>query len=451
MELPNYFLADLPDASTLTPQLITDACQTLKQNRAKYLAREATEDLIQLVASLAREWLDPNFLYRKLVLEKGPAQTGFSPQTLATGLDHFFAQITSESLHALIHQDLGSVRRLEDFVATEPERRQNRSSIARGPELLVHITGGVLPNPTLTSVILGLLLRSAQFVKCATGTSFIPRIFAHSLYAAHPKLGACLEIAEWKGGTAALETALFAEANCLTATGTDETLGEIRSRVPAPIRFVGYGHKLSFAYVTREALEKPDKLVASLADDVTAWNQLGCLSPHAVWVETGGAIDADQLASQLANELHLREQTNPRGPIPPEVAAAITSRRMVYQVRATSDGSTKIWVSDNSTAWTVVHDTSPEFPTSCLNRFIHVKPVDNLDHFLRNLEVLRDRISTVGLAAPTVRVQELAGRFAEIGVTRVCRAGQMQNPPLSWRHDGRPTLGDLVTWTDIEF
>src|SRR5687767_14865025 len=99
MELPNYFLADLPDASTLTPQLITGACQTLKQNRAKYLAREATEDVIQFVASLAREWLDPNFPYRKLVLEKGPAQTGFSPQTLAAGLDHFFAQITSESLH----------------------------------------------------------------------------------------------------------------------------------------------------------------------------------------------------------------------------------------------------------------------------------------------------------------------------------------------------------------
>jgi hypothetical protein len=26
----------------------------------------------------------------------------------------------------------------------------------------------------------------------------------------------------------------------------------------------------------------------------------------------------------------------------------------------------------------------------------------------------------------------------------------MQNPPMGWRHDGRPTLGDLVTWTDWE-
>ena len=36
------------------------------------------------------------------------------------------------------------------------------------------------------------------------------------------------------------------------------------------------------------------------------------------------------------------------------------------------------------------------------------------------------------------------------GVTRVCPLGQMQNPPLTWRHDGRPALGDFVTWVDWE-
>jgi hypothetical protein len=40
--------------------------------------------------------------------------------------------------------------------------------------------------------------------------------------------------------------------------------------------------------------------------------------------------------------------------------------------------------------------------------------------------------------------------LAHWGVTRVCPIGQMQNPPLGWRHDGRPTLGDLVTWMDWE-
>ena len=49
--------------------------------------------------------------------------------------------------------------------------------------------------------MLGLLTRSAQFVKCARGTSLLPRLFAHSIYEVEPKLASCLEIAEWPGGT----------------------------------------------------------------------------------------------------------------------------------------------------------------------------------------------------------------------------------------------------------
>jgi hypothetical protein len=80
-----------------------------------------------------------------------------------------------------------------------------------------------------------------------------------------------------------------------------------------------------------------------------------------------------------------------------------------------------------------------------------VKPVADFEDLPKVLEPVRGQISTVGLAAPMARAQKLALRFANFGATRICRAGQMQNPPLAWRHDGRPSLGDLVTWTDIEF
>src|SRR5450432_2079229 len=99
-------------------------------------------------------------------------------------------------------------------------------AILNAPEFQVHIAAGNIPNPALLSIAFGLLTRSAQFVKCSSGSSFLSRLFAHSIYEADPKLGACLEVAEWRGGNAALETALFAEADCVTATGSDETLDE---------------------------------------------------------------------------------------------------------------------------------------------------------------------------------------------------------------------------------
>src|SRR5688572_26510415 len=38
LNLPNYFLADLPPEATLSPAMLTEACFTLKRNREQYLA-----------------------------------------------------------------------------------------------------------------------------------------------------------------------------------------------------------------------------------------------------------------------------------------------------------------------------------------------------------------------------------------------------------------------------
>ncbi len=452
MNLPNYFLADLPPEATLTAPMITEACQTLRRNREAYLAPRSTHSLIELLCGVAENWLQSEYPFRKLALEQGPAATGFSRETLANGLDAFFKQVTPENFRSLLIQELGHEHRLEKIVSTSAEERQLRGAIACGPELLVHIAAGNLPNPAFMSLALGLVLRSAQFMKCASGASFLPRLFAHSIYDEDRKLGSCLEIAEWRGGNTALEDALFVEAECVTATGGDETLATIRQRVPARSRFVGYGHRVSFGYVAKEALTSfnTKKVIARAATDVVAWNQLGCLSPHVIYVEPGGTVAAEHFAEMLAEELARREEVEPRGPLPTEAAATIVSRRGFYEVRAAHSPDTKFWRSENSTAWTVVYESDPRFQLSCLNRFVYVKSVPDLKTALESADAVHGKVSTVGLAAPEGKALELAIQLARWGATRVCPLGQMQNPPLTWRHDGRPALGDLVTWTDWE-
>jgi hypothetical protein len=289
-------------------------------------------------------------------------------------------------------------------------------------------------------------------MKCASGASCLPRLFAHSIYEADPKLGACLEIAEWRGGNVALESVLFAEADCVTATGSDEALAAIRSRVPENARFLGHGQRVSFGLVTRQALrqEAIADLVARVAEDVIAWDQNGCLSPQAIYVEERGAVESDKFAALLAAELMQREAAAPRGRISMEASAAIASRRSIYEALAAYRGDVKLWQSQNSTAWTVVFEHEVRFHFSPLNRFVFVKPVPDLAAVLQGVDELRGRVSTVAVAGPPDRFQELAPQLARWGVTRICRPGQMQYPPLTWRHDGRPALGDLVTWTDLE-
>jgi hypothetical protein len=455
--------------------MITEACQTLKRNRERYLASRSTEQLIQTLSDVAEGWLQPENRFRKLALEHAGVQASacssdtlkrelqqggvlgpaFSRATLEKGLDNFFRQLTTENLEALLEQELGDAISVTGEAVVTHHASRIRRHFWRGPEFLVHVAAGNIPNPALMSIVLGLLTRSAQFAKCASGSAFLPRLFAHSLYDADPKLGACLEIAEWRGGNVDLETALFAEADCVTATGSDETLAAIRARLPVKTHFLGYGHRVSFGFVDSAVLHGScaRQIVSQAADDVVAWNQLGCLSPHVIYVASGGKVLPDQFAELLADELERREQTEPRGELAAEHAAVIASRRAFYEVRAAAHAEgteTLMWHSRNSTAWTVIYETDPRFQLSCLNRFVYVKGVKDLQEMLQNAESVRDQVSTVGIAAPERKTHELAEQLARWGVTRVCPLGRMQNPPLTWRHDGRPALGDMVTWTDME-
>lgn len=452
MNLPNYFLADLPPEAVLTEALVLEACLTLKRNRLQYLQNRSTANIIKVLTTVGEAWLKKDNPFRQKALTEGPQQTGFSAATLERGIDDFFSQLTEENLELLLTQELGHSKRMDSFVAGKEERIGDRSSLTCGPELLVHIAAGNLPNPTWMSMVLGLMVRSSQFIKCARGASFLPRLFAHSLYDEDNKLGACFELAEWRGGELELEHALFQEAQCVTATGSDKALAHIRSRLPLHTRFLGYGHRVSFGYVTREMMSDwtLGPLIRNIVDDVVAWNQLGCLSPHIIYVEKDGALEPLRLAQDLSVALAEREQAEPRGPLDTETAAAIHSRRAFYEIRAAHLPGTEMWCSENSTDWTVIFENDPAFQLSCLNRFIYVKEVNDVEELLRTLEPVRHQVSTVGLAAPETTAQKLATRFARWGVSRICPLGRMQKPPLTWRHDGRPALGDLVTWTDWE-
>ena len=207
MNLPDFYLADLPPEAVLSPKMIADACHALKRNREKFLAARPTNEIVKILCEVAAEWQQPENKFRKLALELGPQQTGFSKATLARGLDDFFRHFTPENFAALLAQEFSDAVNVTSDrcgVKTEVSPPPHASLLThhfwRGPELLVHITAGNLPNPALMSMTLGLLTRSAQFVKCASGASLLPRLFAHSIYELDRKLGACLELAEWRGG-----------------------------------------------------------------------------------------------------------------------------------------------------------------------------------------------------------------------------------------------------------
>ena len=151
-----------------------------------------------------------------------------------------------------------------------------------------------------------------------------------------------------------------------------------------------------------------------------------------------------------AEELEARNEAMPRGPIPKKEAAAISTARRFYKIREANNAGAMLWESADTTDWTVVYEDEKQFQRSPLNRFIFIKPIEHIEEALHVLEPIRESVSTIGLAASEARMRELALPLAKWGVPRICAIGQMQRPPLAWRHDGRPPLGELIHWTDLE-
>ncbi len=94
MNLPDYFLADLPPEAELTPAMIAAACDTLNRNCKKFLQPRSTGDVIKVLCEVGAGWLRPDNPFRRFALAQGPAATGFSEPVLRRGLEDFFRRFT---------------------------------------------------------------------------------------------------------------------------------------------------------------------------------------------------------------------------------------------------------------------------------------------------------------------------------------------------------------------
>ena len=180
------------------------------------------------------------------------------------------------------------------------------------------------------------------------------------------------------------------------------------------------------------------------------YDQQGCLSPQLIYIEEGGAVTPKEFAALLATGLAHWQTELPRGPVSPEVSTTIRRVRDEAEWQALAGKDIALHASPNGTDWTVVYDADPTFVQSPLYRTIRVKPLRNIAQLSGILDTWRPYLEAVGVAAGPERMATLADTLGALGVSRVCPIGTMQRPPLSWRHGGRPRVGDLVRWVGVE-
>lgn len=414
------------ELSDMTPAALASTIAKLRGARGALVAR-STESIVAAITDVVDAWLVPQSTWWARAERELTDTTGFSPAMLSYALPTMLEPLRAGALAGLL--------------AAQVQSR-------RGPALIVHILPGNMPGLAAIPAALSLAIGSTALLKAGRGDRVFPALFAASIGERDAELGASVAACYWPGGARGCEDVALAAADLVVASGDDATISDLAGR--ARSRFIGHGHRVSFAVVTREVVADgtcAQRAAEQLAEDVALWDQRGCLSPQLCFVE--GTIDAAcRFGELLASALRPLAQRLPPARLSEAERLAVRRFRDEAEWRGLGGERTALFALEGEGDGTVVVEPAPVFRPTPLCRSLRVQPVADLSVLSGALAPVRAVLEGAGLAAPPRRRPEMAEWLAARGVHRVCALGAMQRPPLDWQQGGRPRVGDWVMELD---
>ena len=409
----------------MKPDAIRARLAVLREAGVRLRARPKAARLAAL-GRVLEGWRDPGSAWRHELESRLPQVTGFAPATLRAGLELALAPWDADALRRLYEDELGA-----------------RGCAPAGFDTTSLVLAGSIPMPSLLAVVAPLALGSPVLVKPASRDPLTPELVARSVAEVDTELGACVGLAPVRGSDAAAMAALC-EAECVVAYGDDATIAALAARIAPPQRFVAHGHRVSLAALGPQALAGAPLLAAcaGLAADIALWDQLGCLSPVAVYVQ-GDAAAARRAAEALAGALRALSARWPHGRVEASAGARFAHERDAAELRVAA-GAALALHADTDAGFCVVCECDAALRPAPLHRFVRVHPLSDARALLEALTPLRRHLAGVALAGFGAEEPALARALAELGASRVCEPGALQAPPLSWESEGRGVLASLA-------
>jgi acyl-CoA reductase LuxC len=334
----------------------------------------------------------------------------------------WLGDLTTENIRRWIRLELG-----EYLSDREPRSYGSQHCLAVPLSPILHVVSGNTPHAGLQSLVRGVIAGATNWMKLPREGLPEVDIFARAL----PR-----ELRPELAGE--MPPAWMEAAEAIVVFGSDETVQEFSRRVLPFQRFLPHGHKISLGLI-RGQCDLP--LAEGIARDVFPFDQMGCLSPQFFYV----AGEAVEFASRLAKHLETRPRKSEPSGRAAGIAGALRAFREEWKFRAATEPGVSVWESLGNLDWVIIHDPAPGLVANPLHGTIFIKPMPSKPELA--LAPIRRLISTIGLFPVNPESAALAIRC---GAQRICQIGQMQHPPLTWHHDGWPTLGSFVRYLDVE-
>jgi len=377
-------------AARFTAAELDRVAERLAGRGADALAGIPLERRLEAWCAAVEALLDPESDERERLVRPLLATSRLSPEGLSEGLRLMLAGAGSAAA----------------------QRLARRAAGRRAPRLAAVSLAGNVPALAVQALLPAIVLGRPLLVKSASDEPLFAPALVDALVRREPALGEAFAALRFPGEEETLGRAAFARAERIVAYGGAGAIEALAARLGG--RLVAHGPKASVALVG--APVDPVGAGRALARDVALFDQRGCLSVQAVWVEGDPLALAEGLAWGLALE-HLRL---PPGPIEAGAAAAVQQLRGVAELAGTAVGG--LGIAQGTVGL----------------RTVRIHGVDALDRVAEHLAPWRGRLQGVAVAGEAAG--PAAQRLLPLGVSRIAPAGLLQEAQADWANGGLDPL-----------
>lgn len=397
----------------VTAETIGSTSSRLRAAVTELRRTQTRTETVALLAAWSRSWFDPASEDRKMAENIGGP---FPYAMVQDNLDALLLSINEDTIQELI--DTEGVQGVAGY------------------PLIGHVIASNTPLLAWSSIIRALIMQSASLVKLSSYDDGLwIDLFRTSLARISLELCACLEVLSWPGSQDTLNTALCDSVDLVIVYGSDTAIVAFERLTAVKIPIIGYGHRVSIGIVDDFAYEKD---ITGFARDIVIYDQAGCLSPQMIFF-SGTADNAQEFSLNLAKQLaSICESIGSFG----RDAGALHALR-THRLMARMAGCRVI--EDSESRWTVVNaGTASIYPPGGYG-VVHVRPIEKLADILQWTELYLGKLQGCAIATmKPLNHKAYSGTFLmEMGFSRICRPGELQTPPISWRQDNRSVLSSL--------
>ena len=298
--------------------------------------------------------------------------------------------------------------------------------------VLLHVAAGNADGLPAFSVLEGLLTGNINIVKLPAAEGGISVRILLELIRIEPCLSEYIYVFDYSSKDIVHIKKLTDVADGVVVWGGVEAVAGIRALLSPNVKLIEWGHKISFAYVTKEGITQ-EGLVGILSNIVST-GQLLCSSCQGIFIDTEDMDEAYSFCEAFLPMLE-RAVMEQAASMNISLRAQAALQRYSTQLESAFNGTRMFSGQDCSVI--ASDDSVPTPAVGFANVWVKALARNQIVPVLRPY---KNYLQTVALLCSEAEKPEIVEKLQKTGAVRICSGGRMSATYLGAAHDGEYPL-----------